>query len=164
MVLADEGSSPVLCLGTEQVVFLWGKHRVTGAPGVTGAGKTRRALCCSQSANLHGRERGYFPARELNHRRIGVSNSILPAGQQQNLNLTTSLSVFSQSLMSLLRDATEMQRSGFAGGAGSQQRMHRVCAYLSHCKFGRTEGNAPGDLRPGAPGSPGQRETLGRKE
>lgn len=146
------------------MVLLWGKYRVTETPGVMGSGKIRRALRYSQPANLHGLECGYFPARKLNQCRIGVSNSILPAGHQQNLGLTTSLSVFLQSLTSLLRDATEMQRSGFAGAAGSQQRIDRVSAYMSQCKFGGIEGNAPRDLRSGAPGSSSQRETLGRKE
>lgn len=112
----------------------------------------------------HGCECSYFPVRKLNRCRIGISNSILSAGQQQNLSVTTLLLGFLQSLTSLLRDASEVQRSGFAGGAGSQQRRDRVSADLSRCKFGGTEGNAPGDLRPGATGSPGQRETLGRKE
>lgn len=101
--------------------MLWGKHRVTETPGVTGAGEIRRALCYSQSANPHGRECGYFPVRKLNRCRIRVSNSILPAGQQQNLRLTTLLLGFLQSLTSSLRGASEMQRSGFAGGAGSQR-------------------------------------------
>lgn len=52
-------------------------------------GKIRRALCSSQSSNLHGRERGSFPATKLNQRSIGVSDSVLPAGQQQSLSLTT---------------------------------------------------------------------------
>lgn len=138
------------------MVLLWGKHSVTETPGVMSVRKIRRALRDSQSANPHGHDCCYFPARKLNQSRIGVSNSILPAGQQQNLSLTTSLSGFLRSLTSLLRDATEMQRSGFAGGAGSQQRMDRVSPHMSQCKFGGIEGNAPGDLRPGAPGSSGQ--------
>lgn len=116
---------------------LWGKHRVTETPGVTGAGKIRRALCYSQPTNLHGRECGSSPGTKLNQRRIGIWSSILTAGQQQNLSLSTLLLRFLQYLMPLLRDASEMQRSGLAGGAGRQRRMHRVSAYLSQRHRGK---------------------------
>lgn len=103
------------------------------------------------------------PVIKLNQCRIKVSNNILPAGQQQNLSLPTFL-VFLESLTSLLRDASEMQRSGFGGGAGSQHQVDCFSTCLSQCKFSGTEGNAPGDLRPGASGSPSQREILGKEE
>jgi len=107
---------------------------------------------------------------KLNQCRTKVSNSILP-GWLAAKSLSAHLllfcgfwGVFLRSLTSLLlRDASKMQKSGFAGSTGSQHQTDGFSAYLSQFKFSGTEGAAPGDLRPGVSACPSQRETLGRE-
>lgn len=141
------------------MALLWGKHRVTETPGVTGAGKIRRALCYSQSPNPHGRECGHFPARKLHHCRIGVSSSILPAGQQQNLRVTPSLLAFLQPFRVFapwrFRSALVRLRRERWKAAADGPCLRLLC---------RTANSAGPREMPQEICSPGQRETLGGKE
>lgn len=118
--------------------------------------KTCRASFYPQSANLYSREHAYFPGykAKLGSRQdqgLQQRSSGWPAAKPESAHLCfLFLFFFSQSLTSLLRGASEMQRSSFAGGAGSQHQMDCFSTYVSQCKFSGTGGNAPGDLSSGA--------------